>query len=49
MEKNIRAKSQQCALKNFRKLTPNKYIPVSAKRVSPSIYSVKYRLRKGEY
>ena len=51
MEKIIRASTQKIALKNFRKLTPDKYVATSAKRVVTSNgvrYKVKFRLRKGE-
>jgi len=53
MQKILYAQNQQDAFKQFRALTPSKYIPISAKyagtKHGAKVYLVKYRLRKGKY
>jgi len=51
-EKFVRASTKRQALKNFRKLTPDKYTATNATRVVTSDgikYKIRFRLKKGEY
>ena len=51
--KTVYAQNQKQALINFRRLTPNKYVPIKAKysgkKHNTKVYLIWYRLRKGEY
>lgn len=51
--KVLYAHNKKIAFQNFRKLTPDKYVAISARPAGTKngvkVYSVRFRLRKGEY